>query len=196
MAAKKILFECVVARGGSVVGSIRAGAASPALSPVFSTVGAFLKAMPNGAYTTMRTVGGATLVFDLSAHVARIRNSYEQLAPAPKNVPTEQVVADILPSVRAAVGALIKHGAGIDTLSGGSEGERKRKKKKKKKKKGKKKKNWTFSPRLAIMGVYFTHCTNKHPHIPHPQIVGSFTPARVANHGACSDRGRLVAGRR
>jgi hypothetical protein len=103
--------------------------------------GTFLKAMPNGAYTTMRTVGGATLVFDLSAHVARIRNSYEQLAPAPKNVPTEQVVADILPSVRAAVGALIKHGAGIDTghaLSGGSERDKEKKKKKKKRKKKKK----------------------------------------------------------
>ena len=104
------MFECVIVRGGSVVGSVRA-AANAAGAPFTKTAG-FLKGMPSGAYTTMRTVGGGTRVFDLSMHMQRLRDSYANLAPRElrEAMPRAAEREAIVPSIREAIESLRKHG--------------------------------------------------------------------------------------
>lgn len=91
-----------------------------AVAACTSTAADFLRTAPRGAYTTARTLGGGTAVFDLQAHVVRLAASARELGasgddgslpPAPRDVTDPTLLAPrvhaslalaLAPEVRAA----------------------------------------------------------------------------------------------
>jgi hypothetical protein len=76
----RLLFVSSSSAAGPV--SVSSPGFAPSAASCYVDSHAFVTSLPRGAYTTMRTVGAGTRVFDLKEHIIRLKDSTRLLTPS------------------------------------------------------------------------------------------------------------------